>query len=340
VHLLVLGGTLFLGRHLVEAARARGHCVTLLHRGRTNATLFPELEHVLADRDGGLDALRGRRFDVVVDTCGYAPRVVRASAERLAGATDHYTFVSSISVYAEPKPGLDESARVATIPDARDEALTGQSYGALKALCEQAVEAAFPGRALHVRPGLLVGPHDPTDRFTWWARRIARGGEILAPGRPRAPVQLIDVRDLAEWMVRMAESRAAGVFNATGPRVPLTLGGVLDTCRAVAGGDARFTWVDEAFLAEHGVQPWTELPLWVRSEDAGFLQVDGTRAHRAGLGFRPLQATARDTLEWDRATPLQGRPQQPGVSFPAGMAAERETELLRKWHERSAANRS
>ena len=337
MEILILGGTLFLGRHLVEAARARGHRVTLFHRGHTNPDVFPDVEHLLGDRDGGLDALGGRRWDAAIDTSGYVPRVVQASAERLAEAADHYTFVSSMSVYAGMKPGLDESSPVATLPDGTGEAVTGESYGALKALCERAVTAAFAGRALTVRPGLIVGPHDPTDRFTWWTRRIARGGEVLAPADPAAPVQLIDARDLAGWMIERIEKRSTGVFNATGPPAPLALGRVLETCRAVAGSDARFTWVEEELLLERGVQPWTELPLWVPRADAGFLQVDCARAWGAGLGARPLEETARDTLAWDRATPLEGRPQKPGVTFPVGLAPAREAELLREWHERMMA---
>ena len=340
MRLLLLGGTLFLGRHLVEAAGARGHHVTLFHRGRTNPRLFPDAEHLLGDRDGGLEALGGGRWDAVIDTSGYLPRVVRAAAERMAVAAAHYTFISSISVYAEPQPGLDESGAVATIDSDHLEGVIGESYGALKALCERVVESAFPGRALLVRPGLLVGPHDPTDRFTWWVRRIARGGEVLAPGDPGAQVQLIDARDLAAWVVAMVERGEAGVFNATGPPARLTLGRALETCREVSGSDARFTWIDEAFLLERGVQPWSELPLWVPRADAAFLQVDCRRAWSAGLRFRALEQTARDTLEWDRDTPLAGRPEKPGVSFPAGMDPEREAGLLREWHARPVSGRA
>ena len=189
MNLLILGGTVFLGRHLVEAALARGHAVTLFNRGQHNPDLFPEVERLRGDRDGDLQALEGRRWDAVVDTCGYVPRVVRASAEMLAPNVDHYTFISSISVYADTsKPGIDEQAPVGTLDDPTTEEVTGESYGPLKALCEQAAEAAMPGRVLNIRPGLIVGPHDPTDRFTYWVRRVAEGGEVLAPGNPHAPV--------------------------------------------------------------------------------------------------------------------------------------------------------
>src|SRR5262249_55921530 len=242
--LLILGGTIFLGRYLVEAALAAGHDVTLFNRGQHNPELYPEVEKLRGDRDGGLAALRGRRWDAVVDTSGYLPRVARASAELLADAVDHYTFISSISVYPHFRSlGTDESAPVDTLDDPNIEEVTGETYGPLKALCEQAAEQALPGRTLVIRPGLIVGPHDYSDRFTYWVRRVAQGGEVLAPERPDWHTQIIDVRDLAEWTLRMAERRLVGVYNATGPAYDLSFGQLLDTCRAVSGSDARFTWV-------------------------------------------------------------------------------------------------
>ncbi len=339
MHLLVLGGTLFLGREIVESALARGHRVTLFHRGTTNAALFPQAEHLLGDRDGGLAVLEGRRWDAVIDTCGYLPRIVRASAEALSGMTPHYTFISSISVYPDhATPGLDESAPVGVLDDPADETFSGATYGPLKALCERAVDDAFAGEVLHVRPGLIVGPHDPTDRLTWWTRRIARGGEVLVPGDPGASVQLVDARDLAGWTVRMVEESRSGVFNAVGPATALTLGQVLDAGRSVIGGDARFTWVDESFLLERGVTPWTELPLWVPAEMAGFMRIDSSKAHAAGLTFRPVEDTLRDLRAWDFATPVESRPKKPELSFSVGMSPERESELLGEWRERPAAS--
>lgn len=336
--LLILGGTLFVGRDVVDVALARGHRVTLFHRGRTNPGLFPDVEHLIGDRDGGLDVLDGRRWDAVVDTSGYLPRVVRASVERLAGAASHYTFISSISVYAEPYvPGFDESAPVATLDDPADESFDGSSYGPLKALCERAVNEAFAGGVLHVRPGLVVGPHDPTDRFTWWTRRIARGGDVLAPGHPTGPVQYIDSRDLADWTIRMIEAGTTGVFNATGPAEPLTFARMLDACRTALESDARLIWVDEAFLLEHEVHPWTEMPVWVPTSATGFLQADIARALSAGLTFRPLEQTVRETREWDVATPANGRPEKTGLKFDVGMTPEREAELLAAWRERRMA---
>jgi 2'-hydroxyisoflavone reductase len=329
---LIIGGTVFLGRHLVEAAQARGHAVTLFNRGQHNPELFPDVEKLRGDRGSDLTALAGRRWDAAIDTCGYVPRVVRASAELLADVVEHYTFVSSISVYADfKKLGIDETYPVGTLADETVEEVTGESYGPLKALCEQAAERAMPGRALNVRPGLIVGPHDPTDRFTYWPRRVAQGGEVLAPNRPEHGTQIIDVRDLAEWMVAMSEERRVGIYNATGPEYRLTIGQVLDESRLVSGSDARFVWMSERFLLDAGVQPWGEVPLWVPEEDpdnAGFDAVDCTKAIGTGLRFRPLAETIRDTLAWDAALPADRE-------LRAGLTREREAELLQAWRSRT-----
>jgi 2'-hydroxyisoflavone reductase len=339
MNLLILGGTIFLGRYLVEAALARGHQVTLFNRGQHGAELFPGIEKLRGDRDGGLDVLRGRRWDAVVDTSGYLPRVVRASAELLADAVEYYTFISSISVYPHFRSvGLDERAPVATLEDPAVEEITGESYGPLKALCEQVVEQALPGRALIVRPGLIVGPHDYSDRFTYWVRRVAQGGEVLAPAHPDWHTQIIDVRDLAEWTLRMVEQRQVGVYNATGPAYDLTFGQLLDTCRAVGGSDALFTWVSEAFLAEQGVAPWSELPLWLPLSDPdllGFSDVSCAKAIAAGLTFRDLATTVRDTLAWDATREDSDAPPARALQPRAGLAPEREMELLQAWHNRA-----
>lgn len=341
MRLLILGGTLFLGRHLVEAALAGGHEVTLFNRGQHNPTLYPELEKLRGDRDGNLEALRGRRWDAVIDTCGYVPRVVQASAELLAGAVDHYTFISSISVYRGfSTSGMDEDALVGTLPDGTVEEVTGETYGPLKALCEQAAERAMPGRVLNVRAGLIVGPHDPTDRFTYWPQRVAQGGDVLAPGDPGRRVQFIDARDLAEWNVRMAQAGQAGTYNVTGPDHALTMGALLEQCKATSGSDARFVWVSDRFLLEERVTPWTELPLWIpadRTDMAGFLSVSCGRAIAAGLTFRPLADTVRDTLAWDdgrAGAPAPGAGSGAGVRG-AGLAPGREAELLAAWRARS-----
>ena len=332
--LLILGGTAFLGRHLVEIAQERGHTLTLFNRGQRNPDLFPEVEQLRGNRDGNLTALQGRAWDAAIDTSGFFPRVVRASAELLAGAVGHYTFISSISVYSDVSVmGIDESAPVGTIADPTIEEITGESYGPLKALCEQTVEQALPGRALIVRPGLIVGTYDPTDRFTYWPHRVAEGGEVLAPARPEYPVQIIDARDLAGWILSMVEAHQTGVYNADSPAFSLTLGSVLDTCRDVSGSDARVTWVAEQFLLDHEVQPWMQLPLWVPESDpanAGFSAVNCHKAIAAGLTFRPLADTVRDTLAWDATRPSDH-------PWRAGITRDREAELLHAWHNQQLA---
>lgn len=332
VKILILGGTVFLGRHLVQAAQARGHEVTLFNRGRQNAELFPEVEKLRGDRDGDLDALRGRRWDAVVDTCGYVPRIVRASAELLADATAHYTFISSISVYAGfTQRGLGEAAATGALDDTSVEEVNGATYGPLKALSEQAAEAAMPGRVLVLRPGLIVGPHDPTDRFTYWPARAARGGDVLLPAPAERAIQVIDARDLAGWNVRLIEQGATGVFNATGPDEPLTFGRLFEECRAAGGNDARPVWADERFLLDAGVTPWIELPLWVPDRTdpayAGFHDVDASRAIAAGLSFRPIAETVRDTLAWDATNPAD-RVRR------AGLTPEKEGQVLAAWQAR------
>jgi len=343
MRLLVLGGTVFLGRHLVEAALARGHEVTIFNRGQHGPELFAGVERLRGDRDGGLGGLAGRTWDAALDTSGYVPRVVRASAELLAGAVATYAFVSSVSVYRDfAQVGMDETAPLATLADETEEEVTGETYGALKALCERAVQSSLAGRALIVRPGLIVGPHDPTGRFTYWPARIARGGEVLAPAPPEQVVQFIDARDLAEWMLGMVQRQASGVYHATGPAQPLTMGALLGACHAQAGGEARITWVDEEFLQAQHVGPWMELPLWIpasEESERGFQAVDCSRAIGAGLTFRPLETTIRATLRWDQARSADHGAPESVASGPtraqAGLDPAREEELLRAWHARS-----
>lgn len=324
--LLILGGTRFMGRHLATLAVETGYEVTLFHRGTTNPDAVPGAEHVLGDRDGGLDALRGRTWTAAVDMCGYYPRLVRDAASLLADAVEHYTFISSISAYASARePDQDESAPLGVLSDPEVEEITETTYGPLKAACERAAEAAMPGRVLVIRPGLIVGPFDPTDRFTYWVERTARGGEVLVPEPADRPVQVIDARDLAAWTLRMVERRALGAYNATGPAEPHTMREVVETGRAVAGSDARFTWVSETFLVERKVGPWMELPLWIPGgDDAGLMRMNVAKALAAELRPRPLADTMRDTLAWARTLPAD---RVPG----AGLSPERERELLRAW---------
>jgi 2'-hydroxyisoflavone reductase len=300
MRLLVLGGTKFLGRHAVDAALADGHEVTTFTRGQTNPDLFPEAEHLFGNRDGDLDALRGREWDGVVDTSGYVPRIVRQSAELLRDAVRRYVFVSSVSVYADFAEPVTEQTAVAELDDAETEEIM-EHYGALKAACERVVEEVYGERSARVRAGLIVGPYDPTDRFTYWPRRLALGGRVLAPGDPDAPVQFVDARDLARWLVRLALEGPGGVFNATGPAEPLTFVELLDRARAAIGSDAELVWLDDERVLAADVQPWSELPLWLPGDDyAGMARADISRAVDAGLAFRPLEETVADTLAWDR----------------------------------------
>lgn len=327
--LLILGGTIFLGRHLVEAALASGHTVTLFNRGQHNADLFPTVEKLRGDRRQDLSALQGRRWDAVIDTCGYIPREVRSAAQKLANQVEHYTFISTISVYADfARPGLDEGGPLGTLSDPTTEEITGESYGPLKVLCEQAAEETLPGQALIIRPGLIVGPHDPSDRFTYWPYRVAQGGEVLAPGNPQHPVQVIDGRDLANWTLRMVEQQRTGIYNATGPAYPLTLQTVLETCQRVTQSNATFTWVSEAFLAEQQVGAFVEMPLWVPESEAGLEQVNSNKAIGAGLNFRPLAETVADTLAWQQTRPTDR-------AWRAGLTPDREQALLTAWHQRT-----
>lgn len=332
--ILILGGTSFLGPALVERALSRGHTLTLFNRGKTRPGLFPQVEKLQGDRDGNLKALEGREWDAVIDTSGYVPRVVRASAELLAPRVGHYLFVSSISVYQDTREGgIDESSPVATVADETTEDVS-QHYGALKALCEKAAETALPGRVSNVRPGLIVGPDDPTDRFTYWPVRVARGGEVLAPGDGEDPVQFIDVRDLAAFLVGLVENRDVGVFNATGPLETLSMRGLLEACRQANGGNATFTWADTAFLEAQGVRPWSDMPVWVprATEMGGISRVSHARARERGLGFRPLEETVRDTLAWFRTLPPERQ-----AKLRAGLSPEREREALTAWSQRPAS---
>ncbi len=301
--LLVLGGTKFLGRHAVDAALADGHEVTIFTRGQTSPELFPEVEHLRGDRDGKLGSLAGRTWDGVVDTSGYVPRIVRQSAELLRDAVARYVFVSSISVYGDFSDPITEATPIAELDDPDTEEIL-ESYGALKAACERVVEEVYGDRSARIRAGLIVGPYDPTDRFTYWPRRIAAGGEVLGPGDPDAPVQFVDARDLAAWLVQLALRGPGGVFNATGPAERLTFEELLDRARTAIGSDANVVWTDEQRVLDAGVQPWTELPLWLPGTDyAGMARADISRAVDAGLRFRTVEETILDTLAWDRSVP-------------------------------------
>jgi nucleoside-diphosphate-sugar epimerase len=330
--ILILGGTKFLGPHVVEAALARGHTVTLFNRGKTNPTLFPDVEKLRGDRDGHLEALAGRTWDAVVDDSGYVPRLVKASAALLAPSVGQYVFVSTISVYKDnDQVGADETARLETVDDPTTEDVP-KYYGALKALSEQAAAAAMPGRVTTVRPGLIIGPGDPTGRFTHWPTRMADGGLVLGPGDGTTPIQYIDGRDLGAWIVHLVEQRAFGTFNALGPATPITMKEVLDACNAAAGNKATITWVDAAFLDKMKVEPWSELPMWIdaHGEFAGFGTTSNARALARGLTFRPIGDTARDTLAWLATLPEAERAKVRS----SGITREKEAQVLAAWKAR------
>jgi len=311
LRILILGGTGFLGPHTVRAALARGHELTLFNRGKTNPGLFADVESLRGDRDGDLEALAGRNWDAVIDNSGYVPRIVGDSARLLAGAVRQYVFISSVSAYADfSTPGADETAPLGRL--------------------ERAAEAEMPGRVTVIRPGLIVGPGDPTDRFTYWPVRVARGGEVLAPGDPATPVQLIDVRDLGAWIVHCVEARVLGVYNALSPAGAWSTGDLLEACRDAAGSDARFTWVDAAFLEAQGVAAWSDLPVWLPAEGdyAGSGRTSAAKAVAAGLGFRPLRTTAADTLAWWQDERARADPK-----LRAGLDPGRERAVLEAWHE-------
>lgn len=337
--LLILGGTRFVGQHLVVAAMQRGHEVTLFNRGRHSSEDI-NVETIRGDRNTDLAKLASRNWDTVIDTSGMLPRAVKAAAEVLADSVERYIFISSQNVYADVSaPGVDETFPLRTLTeeqldranaiDTSGEPSYGELYGGLKVLCEQAAEEVMPNRVLIIRPGLIVGPYDYTDRFTYWVVRVARGGEVLAPGRPERFIQFIDARGLAEWTVKMAEQKATGVYNAHGVPNAYTMKNVLDECKAASQSDASFTWASEDFLLQENVTAWTLMPLWLPEEAAphlkGFMFINGDKAFKAGLSPRPLSETVRDTLNWAR-THL-------GNELKAGIDASKEQALLTKWHE-------
>lgn len=342
MNILILGGTGFTGPHQVRYALSRGHKVTVFNRGKTHPGELPrEVEQLLGDRNGKLDALKGRKWDVVIDNPTTLPVWVRDAAQILKGNVDRYVFISTISVYSDnSKPGMDETGPLAKYEGADAMKETGETlrasnfglYGPLKVLSEQEAEKWFPGKALIIRPGLIVGPGDPTDRFTYWPVRIDRGGEILAPGTPDDPVQFIDGRDLAEWTIRMVEQGTTGVYNATGPRSTMTIAEMLHGIKAVTTSDAHFTWADAEFLAAQKVSPWGDMPVWVPplGDSAGFARISIRRAVEKGLTFRPLAVTARDTLDWYKKEPVDRQ-----AKLRAGIAPQRETEVLAAWHARA-----
>ncbi|MBK8724755.1 MAG: twin-arginine translocation signal domain-containing protein [Holophagaceae bacterium] len=334
LRILILGGTGFLGPATVDAALARGHEVTIFHRGKTRPGMFKgKVTEVNGDRDPkkdpGLKALESGTWDAVIDNSGYYPRIVKASAELLASRTGQYVYISSISCYKEPSPmNGDETSPLATLADPTVETMGKQfeNYGGLKALCEQAVEAAMPGRATIVRPGYIVGPDDPTGRYTFWPVRADKGGEMAIPGAPSDPIQIIDVRDLGEWLVRLCELKAFGAYNACGPAKKLSMGELVASCVKAAAKKPTLTWIPAAFIVK---QEGVEFPIWApfEGDTKGFHTWKNDRAIKTGLRFRPVEQTAKDTLAWFKTQ--EGV--EKGRTRLAGPTAEVEAKLLEAW---------
>jgi len=337
LRILILGGTGFTGPIQVRYALSRGHQVSVFNRGRTHPGELPkEAEQLLGDRNGKLDSLRGRKWDVVIDNPTTLPVWVRDAAEILKGNVDRYVFISTISVYADTsRLGMDETAPLAKYNGAdamKETSATMRAnnfalYGPLKALSEAEAEKWFPGKTLIIRPGYIVGPGDESDRFTYWPVRVERGGEVLAPGTPADPIQIIDARDLAEWTIRMVEQRTTGSFNAVGPKSKLAMGRMLDDIRKATNSAARFTWVDDKFLTSSKIID--DIPIWTspHGPEIGYSTMNINKAVSHGLTFRPLSDTTRATLDWFRKQPTSRQ-----LKMRAGIKAEREAEVLAAWH--------
>lgn len=340
LNILILGGTGFTGPHQVRYAVGRGHKVTVFNRGRRQADLPASVGHLVGDRStGDLASIQAAGpWDVVIDNPTTLPHWVRDAGQILKDKTKHYIFISTISTYAHYRsPGMDEDYQLAAYTGTEDPLTIKQSsgglYGPLKVLSEKEAEKWFPGKVTVIRPGLIVGPGDETDRFTYWPIRVERGGDILAPGSPNDPVQIIDARDLAEWTIRMAEQRALGIYNATGPRSPMSMAEMLYGLRAVMPGshEISFTWADADFLAEQKVRGWSDMPTWMamRADNQGWGRVSIARALAKGLTFRPLAETTRDTLAWFHALPAERQ-----ATLRVGLKPEREKEVLAAWRAR------
>jgi len=336
LNILFLGGTGFLGPHTVQYAIDRGHNVTLFNRGKTNNDLFPDLERIVGDRDPkigkGLSGLKDRKWDVVIDTSGYVPRLVGASSELLAPNVKQYLFVSTICQYDNWIEGGNfgtESRPPAKLDDPTTEDVR-QHYCALKAYCEQAADKAMPGRVTQIRPGLIVGPRDRTDRFTYWPVRFSRGGEILVPGKSDDFTQFIDVRDLAEFMVHTVEENITGSFNLIRPAMPF--GDLVKSCMKVAPDGTKPVWVDAKFLEENDVQPWRDLFMWAdaANPNAGALTWSPEKAIKAGLKFRDVDDTVKATLDWYKTLPKERQ-----ANLRAGMNSDKESKVLSSWKKKA-----
>jgi 2'-hydroxyisoflavone reductase len=327
LRVLIFGGTGFIGPHFVETLSARGHKLTLFNRGKRNPTLFKNVETLIGDRNGQVDAIKGRDWDVVIDDSGYTPKQVKLTTDLLKGHVQHYIFVSSISAYADlTPPGIDEDYHLATLKDPTVEEITDTTYGGLKALCEKTVEQAFGKNSAVVRPSYIVGPGDPTDRFTYWPVRASKGGEMLAPGSASDPIQFIDVRDLAEFMRGCVEQRFSGSYNACNPPGAVTMGDLLETSKRVSGANTKFIWAPTPFLEKNKALETGEVPIWAPpvGELAGATLISSARAVEKGMRFRTLETTVRDTLAWHAK-----RPPDQQQKLRAGFSPDREAQLLK-----------
>ena len=339
LNILILGGTGFTGPEQVEYATARGHKVTLFNRNRTRPDFFKgRVDQLIGDLNSDVSALKGKSFDVVIDNPTTLPAWVRNVAGELKGRVGHYIFISTESVYASnAEPFADETAATLPLPEGMDPyavapAEARRTYGPLKAHSEKEVAKHYPGIHTIIRPGLIVGPLDQSDRFTYWPYRIDKGGDVLAPGTPDDPVQIIDSRDLAEWTIRMAEKKVSGTFNAPGPERPLGVLEMLAGIKAVTTAGAQFTFVPEPFLTAQGIRGWSHMPVWMAptGRNAGFTRRDNKRAVAAGLTFRPLAVTAKETLDWHKSRPPEQRKALDDATS-VGVTAAREAEILALW---------
>lgn len=335
---LILEGTRFLGKALVEEGLKRGHEITLFNRGN-NKEDFSEVEQLIGDRDSDVSQLKNKKWDVVMDTCGFAPHQINKIATVLGDRIEHYTYISSISVYKDWIPlNIAEDYQLQSMPPDRlkdvEEGKISyyEHYGALKVLCEAEAEKYWPVRVLNIRAGHLVGPFDYTDRLPYWVQRVAEGGKIVVPGRPDRSIQVIDVKDLATWVFDKAEKRKAGTYNVTGPDYELTMEELLNTCKAVTNSDAEFVWIDEQFVVDHQITPWTDMPFWIPEQFPlegenepwkGSFRISIKKAIDAGLSFRLLEDTIHDVYQWEKTRQDSERK--------AGISREKEQELLDAW---------
>lgn len=325
MHILVIGGSQFVGKYIVQAALANNHTVTLFNRGKSNPEQIKEVETIIGDRDGGLAPLEGKQFDAVIDTCGYVPRVVKQSTELLKNQVKQYLFISTISVYdSNAKAPVTESSPLAHTDDLDTEEITKKSYGPLKVLCEQVVTDFYPDNHVIVRPGFIVGPEDYTDRFSYWVKRISNGGEVVVPDNDNLPMQVIDVRDLGHWCIYLLERNRSGIYNAVGPDETFTLLEMLERIKQILNSDAEFIRIDESVLKEHELTP-RDIPLWIPPEDASsypIMAIDTVPLQANGLKHTLFETTVKDTLAYVNSYPSD-------YTLNAGLTAEKESELLK-----------